>query len=42
MDWIQLSPQIDQGKVDLVSELLTGLGSFSVTYLDAYDEAIHE
>jgi ribosomal protein L11 methyltransferase len=42
MDWIQLSLQTDQDKADFVSEVLTGLGSFSVAYLDAYDEPIFE
>ena len=42
MDWIQLSLQTDQDKADFVSEVLTGLGCFSVAYLDAYDEPIFE
>ena len=42
MEWIQLSLQTDQDKADFVSEVLTGLGSFSVAYLDAYDEPIFE
>ena len=42
MDWIQLTLQTDQDKADFVSEVLTGLGSFSVAYLDAYDEPIFE
>jgi ribosomal protein L11 methyltransferase len=42
MDWMQLSLQTDQASADLVSEVLMGLDSVSITYLDAYDDAIYE
>ena len=42
MDWMQLSLQTDQADADLVSEVLMGLGSVSITYLDTNDDAIYE
>ena len=42
MEWIQLSLQTDQNKIDFVSEVLTGLGCLSLSYIDAYDEPIYE
>jgi len=42
MDWIQLSLQIERNQADLVSEVLMGLGSISITYSDAFDNAIYE
>ena len=34
--------QVKKQQADLVSEVLIGLGSISITYKDAYDEAIYE
>ncbi|MGE4595137.1 MAG: 50S ribosomal protein L11 methyltransferase [Gammaproteobacteria bacterium] len=42
MDWMQLSLQTDQANADLVSEVLMGLDSMSITYLDTHDDAIYE
>ena len=42
MDWIQLSLQIERNQADLVSEVLMGLGSISITYTDTFDNAIYE
>jgi len=42
MDWMQLSLQTDQANADLVSEVLMGLDSVSITYLDTHDDAIYE
>ena len=42
MDWIQLSLQIERNQADLVSEVLMGLGSISITYSDTFDNAIYE
>jgi ribosomal protein L11 methyltransferase len=42
MDWMQLSLQTDQAKADLVSEVLMGLGSVSITYTDTNDNPIYE
>ena len=42
MDWIQLSLQTDQDKAYFVSEVLMGFGSLSISYSDAYDEAIYD
>ena len=42
MNWIQLSLQIERNQADLVSEVLMGLGSISITYLDTFDNAIYE
>ena len=42
MNWKQLSFQVKKQQADLISEVLIGLGSISITYKDAYDEAIYE
>ena len=42
MDWNQISFEVNKNKVDLVSEVLTGLGSISITYSDALDNPIFE
>lgn len=42
MNWIQLSLQIERNQADLVSEVLMGLGSISITYSDTFDNAIYE
>ncbi len=42
MDWNQISFEVNKNKVDLVSEVLTGLGSISISYSDALDNAIFE
>jgi len=42
MDWLQLSLQTDKANADLVSEVLMGLDSVSITYLDTHDDAIYE
>ena len=42
MDWLQISFQIEKSQADLISEVLTGLGSFSITYSDTLDDAIYE
>ena len=42
MDWLQISFQIEKSQADLVSEVLTGLGSLSITYSDTLDDAIYE
>ena len=42
MNWKQLSFQVKKQQADLVSEVLIGLGSISISYKDAYDEAIYE
>ena len=39
---MQLSLQTDQANSDLVSEVLMGLDSLSITYLDTHDDAIYE
>ena len=40
MNWNQISFEVNKNKVDLVSEVLTGLGSISISYSDALDNAI--
>ena len=42
MDWLQISFQIEKSQADLISEVLTGLGSLSITYSDTHDDAIYE
>ncbi len=42
MDWNQISFEVNKNNVDLVSEVLTGLGSISISYSDALDNAIFE
>ena len=42
MDSLQISFQIEKSQADLISEVLTGLGSLSITYSDTLDDAIYE
>jgi ribosomal protein L11 methyltransferase len=42
MDWLQISFQIEKAQADLISEVLTGLGSLSITFSDTLDDAIYE
>ena len=42
MDWMQLVVETTQEKADLLSEVLMGLGSVSVTFSDTNDDAIYE
>ena len=42
MDWNQISFEVNKNKVDLVSEVLTGLGSISISYFNALNNAIFE
>ena len=42
MDWLQISFQIEKSQADFISEVLTGLGSLSITYTDTLDDAIYE
>ena len=42
MDWLRISFQIEKAQADLISEVLTGLGSLSITYSDTLDDAIYE
>ena len=42
MDWNQISFEVNKNKVDLVSEVLVGLGSISISYSDALKNAIFE
>ena len=42
MDWMQLTLKTSKEKADLVSEILMGLGSVSVTFSDTHDDAIFE
>ena len=42
MDWLQISFQIEKSQADLISEVLTGLGSLSISYSDTLDDAIYE
>jgi ribosomal protein L11 methyltransferase len=42
MDWLQISFQIEKAQADFISEVLTGLGSLSITYSDTLDDAIYE
>jgi ribosomal protein L11 methyltransferase len=42
MDWLQISFQIEKSQADLISEVLTGLESLSITYSDTLDDAIYE
>ncbi len=42
MDWLQISFQIEKSQANLISEVLTGLGSLSITYSDTLDDAIYE
>ena len=42
MIWKQISFEVKKSEIDLVSEVLMGLGSLSITYSDAQDDAIYE
>ena len=42
MIWKQISFEVKKSETDLVSEVLMGLGSLSITYSDALDDAIYE
>jgi len=42
MNWIQITLEVNKTKADHVSEVLMGLGSLSITYSDALDDAIYE
>ena len=42
MDWNQISFEVNKNKVGFVSEVLTGLGSISISYFDALNNAIFE
>ena len=42
MIWKQISFEVKKSETDLVSEVLMGLGSISITYSDALDDAIYE
>ena len=35
MDWQQISFEVQKSEVDLISEVLIGLGSLSITFKDA-------
>jgi len=42
MSWKQISFEVKKSETDLISEVLMGLGSVSITYSDALDDAIYE
>ena len=42
MDWQQISFVVQKSEVDLISEVLVGLGSLSITFKDAQDNDIYE
>jgi ribosomal protein L11 methyltransferase len=42
MSWKQISFVVKKSETDLISEVLMGLGSVSITYSDAQDDAIYE
>ena len=42
MMWKQISFEVNKSETDLISEVLMGLGSLSITYSDALDDAIYE
>jgi ribosomal protein L11 methyltransferase len=42
VNWKQISFEVKKSETDLVSEVLMGLGSISITYSDALDDAIYE
>jgi ribosomal protein L11 methyltransferase len=42
MSWKQISFEVKKSETDLISEVLMGLGSLSITYSDALDDAIYE
>ena len=42
MDWQQISFEVQKSEVDLISEVLMGLGSLSITFSDAQENDIYE
>ena len=42
MGWQQISFEVQKSEVDLISEVLMGLGSLSITFSDAQDNDIYE
>jgi len=42
MDWQQISFEVQKSEVDLISEVLVGLGSLSITFKDAQDNDIND
>ncbi len=42
MDWQQISFEVQKSEVDLISEVLVGVGSLSITFKDAQDNHIYE
>ena len=42
MDWQQISFEVQKSEVDLISEVLMGLGSLSITFSAAHGDAIYE
>ena len=42
MDWQQISFEVQKSEVDLISEVLMGLGSLSITFKDAQGDDIYE
>ena len=42
MDWQLISFEVQKSEVDLISEVLMGLGSLSITFSDAHGDAIYE
>ena len=42
MDWQQISFEVQKSEVNLISEVLMGLGSLSITFSDAQGDAIYE
>jgi len=42
MDWQLISFEVQKSEVDLISEVLMGVGSLSITFSDAQGEAIYE
>ena len=42
MSWKQISFEVKKSETDLISEVLMDLGSLSISYTDALDNAIYE
>ena len=42
MGWQQISFEVQKSEVDLISEVLEGLGSLSITFKDAQGNDIYE
>ena len=42
MDWQQISFEVQKSEVDLIPEVLMGLGSLSITFSDAQENDIYE